>query len=32
VEYRNPLGSVKDRIAVSLIEAAEAGGRLAPIP
>ncbi|MBN2452261.1 MAG: pyridoxal-phosphate dependent enzyme, partial [Lentisphaeria bacterium] len=29
-ESRNPLGSVKDRIAVAMIEAAEAAGRLRP--
>src|SRR5260370_23724634 len=30
VEYFNPGGSVKDRIALSMIEAAEASGRLRP--
>ncbi len=30
VEYLNPGGSVKDRIAVAMIEAAEADGRLRP--
>ncbi|MEW5914201.1 MAG: cysteine synthase A [Thermodesulfobacteriota bacterium] len=30
LEYQNPLGSVKDRIAVSMIGAAEAEGRLGP--
>lgn len=30
VESRNPLGSVKDRIGVAMIEAAEASGDLAP--
>ena len=30
VEYLNPGGSVKDRIAVKMIEAAEAGGELRP--
>ncbi len=30
LEYFNPLGSVKDRIALAMIEAAEAEGRLKP--
>ena len=30
LEYKNPLGSVKDRIAVSMIGAAEADGHLGP--
>jgi cysteine synthase A len=30
VESRNPAGSVKDRIGVAMIEAAEAGGRITP--
>ncbi len=30
LEFFNPLGSVKDRIALSMIEAAEAAGRLGP--
>jgi cysteine synthase len=30
LEYQNPLGSVKDRIAVSMIGAAEAAGKLTP--
>ena len=30
LEFFNPLGSVKDRIALSMIEAAETAGRLAP--
>jgi cystathionine beta-synthase len=30
VEYLNPGGSVKDRIAVRMVDDAEAGGRLAP--
>ena len=30
LEFFNPLGSIKDRIAVSMIEAAEAQGRLKP--
>ncbi len=30
LEYKNPLGSVKDRIGASMIGAAEAAGRLAP--
>ena len=30
LEFQNPGGSVKDRIAVSMIEAAEAGGRMRP--
>lgn len=30
VEYMNPGGSIKERIAVSMIDAAEASGRLAP--
>jgi [CysO sulfur-carrier protein]-thiocarboxylate-dependent cysteine synthase len=30
LEGRNPAGSVKDRVAISLIEAAEAEGRLVP--
>ncbi|NLI33784.1 MAG: pyridoxal-phosphate dependent enzyme, partial [Deltaproteobacteria bacterium] len=28
IEFRNPLGSVKDRIGVSMIEAAEAEGKI----
>ena len=30
VEYFNPAGSVKDRIAIGMIEAAEAAGKIAP--
>lgn len=30
VESRNPLGSVKDRIAVAMVDAAEAAGRVGP--
>ncbi len=30
LEYQNPLGSVKDRIAVAMIDAAEAEGRIKP--
>jgi len=30
LEYRNPLGSVKDRIGLAMIEAAEAEGRIGP--
>ena len=30
LEFRNPLGSVKDRIGAAMIGAAEAGGRLKP--
>jgi cysteine synthase A len=30
LESRNPLGSVKDRIAVAMVEAAEASGKLRP--
>lgn len=30
LEYRNPAGSVKDRVALSMIRAAEADGRLKP--
>lgn len=30
LEFFNPLGSVKDRIAASMIDAAEAGGRIKP--
>ncbi|HYC38777.1 MAG TPA: pyridoxal-phosphate dependent enzyme [Usitatibacter sp.] len=30
LEYQNPGGSIKDRIALSMIEAAEGDGRLAP--
>ena len=30
LEFCNPLGSIKDRIALAMIEAAEAEGRLAP--
>ena len=30
LEFQNPLGSVKDRIALAMIEAAEADGRLRP--
>ena len=30
LEFQNPGGSVKDRIALSMIEAAEAAGKLGP--
>jgi len=30
LEYRNPLGSVKDRIGLAMIEAAESEGRIGP--
>ena len=30
VEYFNPAGSVKDRIAIGMIEAAEKAGKIAP--
>ena len=30
LEYQNPMGSVKDRIALAMIEAAEQDGRLRP--
>jgi len=30
LEFMNPLGSVKDRIALAMVEAAEAEGRIAP--
>jgi cysteine synthase A len=30
LEYKNPLGSVKDRIGLAMIEAAEAEGRIGP--
>ena len=30
LEYQNPGGSVKDRIGLSMIEAAEAAGKLGP--
>ena len=32
VEYFNPLGSVKDRIGVAMIEAAERAGHIKTIP
>ena len=31
VEYFNPGGSIKDRVAIRMVEAAEADGRLRPV-
>ena len=31
LEYENPTGSMKDRMALAMVEAAEADGRLRPV-